>query len=82
MARPAEESPENALDALGRVLYERMERLAPGCDEYVEWKDLPQWQRDLHRHGVEAVLDETDLLRLVLPLADDHVIHGRTKERE
>lgn len=70
MARPAEESPENAIALLGRVLYEEMERLAPGAGDYVEWEKLPQWERDLHINGVCRVLRESDLVMAALPLAD------------
>ena len=81
MARPTDKSPETAINELARVLYERLERLA-GTGDYVEWERLPSWERALHRHGVKAVLGETELLRSILPLADDDVIERRVEKRE
>jgi hypothetical protein len=71
-----------AIDALARILYEKMERLAPGAGEYVAWDELPEWERDLHRHGIEAVLEDRDLLFSAVPFAGDDVINGCIEERK
>lgn len=74
--------PASALAELARLLYETMERLAPGSGEFVEWGNLTQWQRDLFLNCVEALLDEHDLIRWAIKLADDDVINGRSQEHE
>lgn len=59
-------SRDEALRELARLLYEEMERLAPSGPEHIDWGSLPEWERDLHVHGVRRVLRERPLLALVL----------------
>jgi hypothetical protein len=70
------------LSALGRYLYETMERLAPGDGSFVEWDELPQWQRDLYCISVEKLFDETDLVRRVWKLTHHDPIAGGLEERK
>jgi hypothetical protein len=69
-------------ERLAQHLYETMERLAPGHSNYVEWRDLTQWHRDLCLNCIDALLDESDLIRRSLDLADDDMVKGRFEERE
>jgi hypothetical protein len=62
------------IEALARLLYEEMERLAPGVDDYVPWDDLDASQRSFHLHVVARLLSERDLIRCALANADDHLM--------
>ena len=58
---------EDALDVLGRVLYEKMETLDPNSAvEMVPWDKLNERDRDFYRLCVSAVLAQTSPLFLTL----------------
>ena len=46
-----------AIESLACCLYERLEHLDPGVDEYVEWLDLLDRDRELYRFSIEGVFD-------------------------
>lgn len=69
-------------ERLAQRLYETMERLAPGHSSYVDWRDLSQWHQDLYLNCIDVLLDEGDLIRRSLDLADDDVVKRRFEERE
>ena len=52
----------SSYEILACCLYEALERLAPGATDYVEWNDLPEWNRDLYRNAVERLLVERDVI--------------------
>ena len=53
--RPASHSA--AVECLSRCLYERLEHLDPGANEFVEWPDLRERARELYRHCIRGVFD-------------------------
>lgn len=42
------EACDEPITRLARVLFDRMERLAPAVDDSGEWADLADWERDLY----------------------------------
>ena len=67
-------------EQLAQQLYETMERLAPGSGVYVEWSNLSQWWRDLYLNCIDGLLDEPELVRRAINLADHDVIKGGLHE--
>jgi hypothetical protein len=82
MSDPEIDAPPSLYEQLACRLYETMERLAPGPDEYVEWGQLTQWHRDLYLNCVDALLDDPHLLARAINLRDDDVIEGTPKKGE
>lgn len=68
-----EETPDAAIGALARVLYETMERLDPIDDEPATWEALSERDRTYYRLCVRELGTRPDLLRR---LADDDVVEG------
>lgn len=64
-----------AVNALAKVLFEEMERLAPGVGPH-EWNEIEQWERDLHARGVAKMLEARSLVLRALSLADDDDVNG------
>lgn len=56
----------NALERLGRHLYESMERLDPSEPEYIPWDDLPDHNRVFYITCVAALLDRSDDIKAAL----------------
>jgi hypothetical protein len=61
---------------LARILYETMEKLTPGVEDYIEWPDLDELQRSLYAHAVTRLLAERDLIGCALALADHNAVDG------
>lgn len=61
-----------SLTALGRLLYEEMERLAPTA-EIADWNALEDWERDLLVLGVRRLIRERALITKALA-DDDNVL--------
>ena len=59
---PPAATSDDAITALAKVLYDEMERLAPGCAEFVEWSDLEDWERSLHIRALRGVLSHRDVV--------------------
>lgn len=60
---------------LARILYETIERLAPGSPEDErDWIELREWERALYVNAVRALIDEPVLVRCALA-------RGQTLER-
>jgi hypothetical protein len=58
-------------EALGRILFEELERLAPSApDRLNDWEKLGQWERALYVNGVERLFEERELVERALKLAD------------
>ena len=75
-------APADPITALARILYERMERLAPGPSQFVEWDKLTDWYRGLYTNSIRTLLEEPELIHAALHLADDDVVLGRDKKAE
>jgi hypothetical protein len=63
-------------------MYEALERLAPGANEFVEWIDLSCWQRDLYCNAIERLLVERDVILEALNLSDDNMVLRSFVKRE
>ena len=46
---------------LGRILYEELERLDPGSEEYVEWEDLIDRDRTLYKLCIRRLSLDHDM---------------------
>jgi hypothetical protein len=67
-----------AINRLAKVLYEEMERLAPGAGDYVEWDALSDWRRDFSMLCIERIFEEQELCAQIV--AHDNVISGHPEE--
>jgi hypothetical protein len=44
------------LATLAKALYEAMEHLDPGTEDYIEWRDLPERDRDFYLLTIRRLL--------------------------
>jgi hypothetical protein len=71
---------EPTLEIVARTLYETMERLDAGTNEYVEWHNLPDRDREFYALTIRRLLLRK---REILELLSDHdMIAGHVKEGE
>ncbi len=62
------------MDALGRVLLEKMEHLDPSYPDEITWDGLSDLERSFYRHSALAVLYEAFALKLFGQTANDDTI--------
>jgi hypothetical protein len=67
-------------ERVAQHLYETMERLAPGHDNFVEWDCLTKWHRDLYMNCIDALFDDPDLLLRAFNLSDNDVVNRCLEE--
>jgi hypothetical protein len=60
----------SAILQLARVLYDEMENLDPGGDDYVAWNNLTDLEREFYRQCVKAILAHRDLVSVCLSRND------------
>ena len=65
---------------LGRVLYEAMEHLDPGFDDYVKWDDSSEREREFCVLCVKAILQQRALVDAALA-SDNHVSRHSHKRK-
>lgn len=60
------------IEFLARVLFEEMNRLAPGSPEDVsDWGQIGEWDRLLYINCIERLLEERKVIERALQLAND-----------
>lgn len=52
---------------LGRMLYEKMEHLNPSLGDYIEWDDLPEYQREFYELCAEEVIFRAEVSLVAVP---------------
>jgi hypothetical protein len=60
----------SAILELARILYDEMENLDPGGDDYLAWNKLTDLEREFYRQCIKAILARRDLLSECLPSND------------
>lgn len=66
---------DTALEALGRILFEEMERLAPSSpDRISDWRKIKSWERRLYINCVERLCEERELIGSASEFTSDHAV--------
>jgi hypothetical protein len=67
----------HVLEALGRTLFEELDKLGPTHPgDVLGWGEVSNWERGLYLNAVERLLEERELIETWLKLADDDLVAG------
>ena len=68
------------VNRLARILYEEMERLDPGYDEYVPWSNLRERDKTFYALSVQALLRQRAIIKAALSSDQEVPRHSHKRE--